>query len=143
MAQVMKGVRVLEVAQFVFVPSAAAILADWGADVIKVEHPQRGDAQRGMVKIGGVEFDPQVNPMMEHSNRGKRSIGIDVSTREGQALIYELAQSCDVFLTNYLPSVRQKLNIDVEHIREANPAIIYARGSAFGDKGPERERGGF
>jgi crotonobetainyl-CoA:carnitine CoA-transferase CaiB-like acyl-CoA transferase len=143
MAQVMKGVRVLEVAQFVFVPSAAAILADWGADVIKVEHPQRGDAQRGMVKIGGVEFDPQVNPMMEHSNRGKRSIGIDISTREGQALIYELAQSCDVFLTNYLPSVRQKLNIDVEHIREANPAIIYARGSAFGDKGPERERGGF
>ena len=143
MAHVMKGVRVLEVAQFVFVPSAGAILADWGADVIKVEHPQRGDAQRGMVRIGGVEFDPQVNPMMEHSNRGKRSIGIDVSTREGQALIYELTQSCDVFLTNYLPSVRQKLNIDVEHIREANPAIIYARGSAFGDKGPDRERGGF
>lgn len=143
MPQVMKGVRVLELAQFVFVPSASAILADWGADVIKVEHPVRGDAQRGLVTIGGVQFDPQVNPMMEHPNRGKRSVGIDVASEEGQALIYELARSCDVFLTNYLPSVRQKLRIDVEHIREANPSIIYARGSAFGDKGPDRNRGGY
>ena len=143
MPQVMKGIRVLELAQFVFVPSASAILADWGADVIKVEHPVRGDAQRGLVTIGGVRFDPQVNPMMEHPNRGKRSVGIDVASEEGQALIYELARSCDVFLTNYLPSVRQKLRIDVEHIRAANPAIIYARGSAFGDKGPDRNRGGY
>lgn len=143
MPQVMKGVRVLEVAQFVFVPSAGAILADWGADVIKVEHPRRGDAQRGMVTIGGVRFDPQVNPMMEHPNRGKRSVGIDVASAEGQALIYELAGTCDVFLTNYLPAVRQKLRIDVEHIRAANPAIIYARGSAYGDKGPDRNRGGY
>jgi crotonobetainyl-CoA:carnitine CoA-transferase CaiB-like acyl-CoA transferase len=139
----MKGVRVLEVAQFVFVPAAGAILADWGAEVIKVEHPLRGDAQRGMFTIGGVRFDPQVNPMMEHPNRGKRSIGIDVSQPEGQALIYELAKQADVFLTNYLPDARQKLQIDVEHLRAANPAIIYARGSAFGDKGPDRNRGGF
>ncbi len=143
MAQVMKGVRVLEVAQFVFVPSAGAILADWGADVIKVEHPVRGDAQRGMFTIGGVRFDPQVNPMMEHPNRGKRSIGIDISQAEGQQLIYELAKEADVFLTNYLPDARQKLKIDLEHIRTANPNIIYARGSAYGDKGPDRNRGGF
>lgn len=143
MPQVMKGVRVLEVAQFVFVPSATALLADWGADVIKVEPTGRGDAQRGMFRIGGVTFDPQVNPMLEHPNRGKRSIGIDVSHPDGQRLIYELAKTCDVFVTNYLPSARQKLKIDVEHIRAANPAIIYARGSAFGDKGPDRDRGGF
>ena len=143
MTQVMKGVRVLEVAQFVFVPSCGAILADWGADVIKVEHPVRGDAQRGMFTIGGVRFDPQVNPMMEHPNRGKRSIGIDVSQEAGQQLIYELARDCDVFLTNYLPDARQKLKIDLEHIRAANPNIIYARGSAYGDKGPDRNRGGF
>ena len=143
MTKVMKGVRVLEVAQFVFVPSAGAILADWGADVIKVEHPVRGDAQRGMFTIGGVRFDPQVNPMMEHPNRGKRSIGIDISQPEGQQLIYELAKEADVFLTNYLPDARQKLKIDLEHIRAANPDIIYARGSAYGDKGPDRNRGGF
>lgn len=143
MPDVMKGVRVLEVAQFVFVPATGAILADWGADVVKVEHPGRGDAQRGMVTIGGVRFDPDVNPMMEHANRGKRSIGIDASTQEGQAIIHELAKTADVFLTNYLPSARTKLKIDVEHIRAVNPDIIYARGSAYGDKGPERDRGGF
>ncbi|HEX7852168.1 MAG TPA: CaiB/BaiF CoA-transferase family protein [Sphingobium sp.] len=143
MTQIMKGVRVLEVAQFLFVPTCGAILADWGADVIKVEHPVRGDTQRGFVTIGGMKFDPMVNPMIEHPNRGKRSVGIDVSTPEGQELIYELAKTADVFLTNYLPAARQKLNIDVEHIRTANPDIIYARGSAYGDKGPERERGGF
>jgi crotonobetainyl-CoA:carnitine CoA-transferase CaiB-like acyl-CoA transferase len=143
MTQIMKGIRVLEVAQFLFVPTCGAILSDWGADVIKVEHPVRGDTQRGFVTIGGMKFDPTVNPMIEHPNRGKRSVGIDVSTAEGQELIYELAKTADIFLTNYLPEARQKLNIDVEHIRAANPNIIYARGSAYGDKGPERERGGF
>ena len=143
MTQVMKGVKVLEVAQFVFVPCAGAILAEWGADVIKVEHPVRGDAQRGMRTIAGMHFDPVANPMIQHPNRGKRSIGIDVSTPEGQELIYELAKDADVFLTNYLPAARQKLKIDVEHIRAVNPKIIYARGSAYGDKGPDRNRGGF
>ncbi len=143
MKQVMKGVRVLEVAQFVFVPAAGAVLAEWGADVVKVEHPLRGDTQRGMLSIAGAKLDPVVNPMIEHPNRGKRSIGIDVTTPEGQALIYELAKSADVFLTNYLPSARQKLKIDVEHIRAANPDIIYARGTGYGDKGPERDRGSF
>ncbi|MDE8653463.1 CaiB/BaiF CoA transferase family protein [Novosphingobium album (ex Liu et al. 2023)] len=143
MKRVMQGVRVLEVAQYVFVPATGAVLADWGADVIKVEHPLRGDAQRGMRSIGGVQLDPVVNPMIEQPNRGKRSIGIDVSHPEGRDLVYELAREADVFLTNYLPGVRRKLGIDVEQIRAANPDIIYARGSGFGDKGPDRDRGGF
>ncbi len=141
--QVMQGVRILEVAQFTFVPVASAILADWGADVIKIEHPTRGDTQRGFINLNGMKIDPDRNPMMGHPNRGKRSVGIDVSKPEGQQLIYELARQCDIFLTNYLPDQRQKLKIDVEHIRAANPDIIYARGSALGDKGPERLKGGF
>jgi crotonobetainyl-CoA:carnitine CoA-transferase CaiB-like acyl-CoA transferase len=80
---------------------------------------------------------------MEHPNRGKRSVGIDISKAEGQQLIYEIAATSDVFLTNYLPSARGKLKIDLEHLRKANPNIIYARGSAYGDKGPERDAGGF
>ena len=143
MTQVMKGVRVLEVAQFTFVPAAGAVLADWGADVIKIEHPVRGDTQRGFINSFGKKINPLRNGMIEHPNRGKRSVGVDISTPEGQALIYEIAKTADVFLTNYLPSARRKLKIDVEHIRAANPDIIYARGSAFGDKGPERENGGF
>ena len=143
MVQVMKGVRVLEVAQFTFVPAAGGILADWGADVIKVEHPVRGDTQRGFINMGGVTVERDRNPLIEHPNRGKRSVGIDVSTPEGQELLYEIAKTADVFLTNYLPKVRQKNKFDVEHIRAANPNIIYARGSAYGNKGPEREIGGF
>lgn len=139
----MQGVRVLEVAQFTFVPAAGAILADWGADVIKVEHPVRGDTQRGFINMGGVQLDPDRHPLIEHPNRGKRSVGIDVSTPDGQQVLYEIAKTADVFLTNYLPAQRQKNKFDVEHIRAVNPDIIYARGSAYGDKGSERDTGGF
>ncbi len=143
MTQVMAGVRVLEVAQFTFVPAAGGLLADWGAEVIKIEHPVRGDLQRGFINMGGMKIDPLRNTMMEHANRGKRSVGIDIGTPEGLQLIYEIAKSADVFLTNYLPSARTRLKIDVADIRKINPNIIYARGSAYGDKGPEREVGGF
>jgi crotonobetainyl-CoA:carnitine CoA-transferase CaiB-like acyl-CoA transferase len=143
MTQVMKGIRVLEAAQFTFVPAAGAILADWGADVIKIEHPVRGDTQRGFINLGGMKLDPMRNTLMEHPNRGKRSVGVDISRPEGVQLLYEIAKTSDVFLTNYLPAQRQKLKCDLEHIRAANPKIIYARGSAYGDKGPEREIGGY
>jgi crotonobetainyl-CoA:carnitine CoA-transferase CaiB-like acyl-CoA transferase len=141
--KVMEGVRVLEVAQFTFVPAAGAMLADWGADVIKIEHPLRGDTQRGFLNLGGVQLDPLRHTLIEHPNRGKRSVGVDLSTPEGQEVLYELARNSDVFLTNYLPQVRQKNKFDIEHIRAVNPNIIYARGSALGNKGPEREVGGF
>jgi crotonobetainyl-CoA:carnitine CoA-transferase CaiB-like acyl-CoA transferase len=141
--KVMKGFRVLEVAQFTFVPAAGAILADWGADVIKIEHPVRGDTQRGFLNMGGIQVNPERHPLMEHPNRGKRSVGIDVSTPGGREVLYELARISDVFLTNYMPAQRQKNKFDVEHIRGVNPKIIYARGSAYGDKGAERNVGGY
>ena len=143
MIKVMAGFRVLELAQFTFVPAAGAILADWGADVIKVEHPLRGDTQRGFLNMGGIQVDPDRHPLMEHPNRGKRSVGIDVSTPGGQEVLYELAKTSDVFLTNYMPAQRQKNKFDVEHIRAVNPDIVYARGSAYGDKGAERDTGGY
>lgn len=143
MVKVMEGFRVLEVAQFTFVPAAGAILADWGADVIKVEHPVRGDTQRGFLNMGGIQIDPDRHPLMEHPNRGKRSVGIDVSTPGGQEVLYELAKTSDVFLTNYMPAQREKNRFDVAHIRAANPNIVYARGSAYGDKGTERDVGGY
>ncbi|MEI7715439.1 MAG: CaiB/BaiF CoA-transferase family protein [Mycobacterium sp.] len=139
----MAGFRVLELAQFTFVPAAGAILADWGADVIKVEHPVRGDTQRGFLNMGGIQVDPDRHPLMEHPNRGKRSVGIDVSTPGGQEVLYELAKTSDVFLTNYLPAQRQRNKFDVEHIRAINPNVVYARGTAYGDKGPERDVGGY
>jgi len=143
MHQVMKGVRVLEVAEYTFVPSAGAVLADWGADVIKVEHPTRGDSQRGLLAVGGQTNTGQINFLMEHANRGKRSIGIDIKSPDGRALLYELAKDSDVFLTSFRPDARQRLEIDVEHIRAVNPKIIYARGSAYGVRGPEAVKGGY
>ena len=143
MTEVMQGVRVLEVAQFTFVPAAGAVLAEWGADVIKIEHPVRGDTQRGFINLGGQKIDPLRHTLIEHPNRGKRSVGLDLSKPEGQEVLYEIARTADVFLTNYLPAARQKNKFDVQHIRAVNPRIIYARGSAYGDKGPEREVGGF
>lgn len=143
MTKILDGVRVLEIAQFIFVPTCGALLADWGADVIKIEHPERGDGQRGFIRVSGNLVDHDCDPTFEHANRGKRSVGINIATDEGRETLYELAKSCDVVLTNYLPDARQKLKVDVEHLRAVNPDIIYARGSAFGDKGPDRMRGGY
>ena len=70
--RVLQGVRVLELAQFIFVPAAGVILSEWGADVIKIEHPVRGDAQRGLARVGGVVINADRNPILEHANRGKR-----------------------------------------------------------------------
>jgi len=141
--QPMAGVRVLEVAQFTFTPAAGAVLADWGADVIKVEHAVTGDAQRG-IKIGtGGAAAGNFQPLMDHPNRGKRSIGIALDTDGGRALLDELIAQSDVFLTNFLPGARRKLRLEVDDIRAVNPAIIYARGSAFGPRGPEAEEGGY
>jgi crotonobetainyl-CoA:carnitine CoA-transferase CaiB-like acyl-CoA transferase len=143
MTKVMQGVRVLEVAQFVMGPSTGALLADWGADVIKIEHPVRGDGQRGFLRWSGVAFDPQANPVFQGPNRGKRSIGLDIATPQGRALLDRLAATADVFLTNMLPDARAKLGIEVADLRRANPNIIYARAGAFGEKGPFRERSGY
>ncbi len=144
MATALSGFRVLEVAAWTFVPAAGAVLADWGADVIKVEHPETGDPQRGLVSMGLIPGgDGAVNYIIEQPNRGKRSIGIDISTDGGRDLLYKLAESSDVFLTSFLPAVRQRLKIDVEHIRAVNPGIVYARGSGQGPLGPDREKGGY
>ena len=141
--QPMRGVKVLEVAQFTFTPSAGAVLADWGADVIKVEHAVTGDAQRGLkIGTGGVAAG-SFQPLMEHPNRGKRSIGLALENPEALEVLYSLARECDVMIVNFLPPSRQKLKIDVEHIRAVNPKIIYARGSAVGNHGPERDEGGY
>jgi crotonobetainyl-CoA:carnitine CoA-transferase CaiB-like acyl-CoA transferase len=143
MHEVMKGVRVLEVAQYTFVPSAGAVLADWGAEVLKVEHPTKGDGQRGLLRVGGQDNTGAINFLMEHANRGKRSIGIDIAQDEGRELLYELARSSDVFLTNFLPPALAKLKIDVDDLRAVNPKIIYARGTAHGVRGPESMKGGY
>jgi crotonobetainyl-CoA:carnitine CoA-transferase CaiB-like acyl-CoA transferase len=144
MIAAMEGIRVLEVAEHTFVPAASGILADWGADVIKIEHAVRGDAMRGLASTGVMNLgDNTVHVLNEHANRGKRSLGLDLSTQEGVDILYKLAATADVFLTNKLPHVRTKLAIDVDDIRAHNPDIVYVRGSGFGSKGPDADQGGY
>jgi crotonobetainyl-CoA:carnitine CoA-transferase CaiB-like acyl-CoA transferase len=141
---IMDGVRVLEVAAWTYVPSAGAVLAEWGADVIKIEHPESGDPQRGLVSSGLVPSGPGgVNHMIELPNRGKRSVAIDLRTDEGHDLLMQLAAESDVFLTNFLPPARKALRLEVDDVRAANPRIVYVRGSGQGQRGPEADRGGY
>ena len=137
---VFDGVRVIEFAQFVFVPACGALLADWGADVVKIEHPVTGDGYRGLasqdiltVSAGGV------NQSMEMHNRGKRSIGLDVASDEGRDILLRLVENADVFLTNFLPSALSKFRLDVDDLRAVNPRLIYARGHGFGVRGPDAD----
>lgn len=125
------------------VPGAGVLLSDLGADVIKVEHPTTADPARGLVTGGVTPSVGSVNMMVEQTNRGKRSIGLDMSTPEGREVVYELASRADVFLTSLLPDVRKKLAIDVDDIRAQNPAIIYAKADAVGSDGDEQGKPGF
>jgi crotonobetainyl-CoA:carnitine CoA-transferase CaiB-like acyl-CoA transferase len=142
----MQGVRVLEVAQFTFVPSAGAVLADWGADVIKVEHAERGDAQRGLIKALGQDLisgGSSFAPIMDGPNRGKRSLGLALEKPEAARVLHELIRTSDVFLTNFLPSARARLGIGADSVRAVNPDIIYAAGTGFAHSGPEADKGGY
>src|SRR5579863_6439612 len=139
----MKGVKMVEVAQFTFTPSAGAVLADWGADVIKIEHAVTGDAQRGLrLGTGGVA-EGSFQPLMEHPNRGKRSIGLALETPGGHEVLMDLCRDADIFLTNFLPDARRRLKLEVEDIRKSNPNIIYVRGSGHGQRGPDATKGGY
>jgi crotonobetainyl-CoA:carnitine CoA-transferase CaiB-like acyl-CoA transferase len=143
MTAVMQGVRVLEVAEHTFVPAASALLADWGAEVVKIEHVERGDAMRGLASSGIAIMGTTVHVLLEHSNRGKQSLALDLTTDEGLDILYQLAATADVFLTNKLPPVRKKLKIDVEDVRAHNPNIIYVRGTGQGERGPDADRGSY
>ncbi len=143
MTEILQGVRILEVAEHTFVPAASAVLADLGADVIKIEHVERGDAMRGLASTGMAAIGGGVHALLEHSNRGKRSLGLDLTSPDGLDVLYRAAATADVFLTNKLPSVREKLGIGVEQIRAANPDIIYVRGTGQGERGPDADKGSY
>jgi crotonobetainyl-CoA:carnitine CoA-transferase CaiB-like acyl-CoA transferase len=136
------GIKIVEVAMWAFVPAAAGMLADMGADVIKVE-PPTGDPLRGL-KIGGLETgDHGFVLSWENYNRGKRSITLDLKQPDGVAVLYKLLAEADVFITNLLPAARRQMGIDVPDIQARFPNIIYALGSALGRNGDESEKGGY
>jgi crotonobetainyl-CoA:carnitine CoA-transferase CaiB-like acyl-CoA transferase len=133
------GITVVEVAGYIFVPTAGAVLADLGAEVIKVE-PLTGDpmrqAQRLMADERGLSG---LACLFEGANRGKQSIALDLRQGRARDVLERLVRSADVFATSYLPGVRRRLRVDLDDIRALNPDLIYARGSGWGDRGPMRD----
>jgi crotonobetainyl-CoA:carnitine CoA-transferase CaiB-like acyl-CoA transferase len=142
MTDVLAGVRVLEVAEQGFVPSGAAVLADWGADVVKIERPE-GDALRAVMKQGFVVQTGEFNFLVEQVNRNKRNVCLDLKHPDSRPVLERLVAWADVFITNQLPKVRRKLRIEADDLFAINPRLIYARGHGQGTKGPDAEAGGY
>jgi crotonobetainyl-CoA:carnitine CoA-transferase CaiB-like acyl-CoA transferase len=143
MTEVLAGIRVIEVAIYGMVPTAGAVLAGWGADVVKIEHARTGDPIRGLVSGGIKPGEQGISYLWEIFNRGKRGVGIDIAEPLGHDLLMRLVDGADVFLTNFLEPARVRLGIDVEHILGRNPRIIYGRGTGHGPRGPDAHVGGF
>ncbi len=139
----LEGVKVVELSMYAFVPSSAAVLSDWGADVIKVVPPHTADPMMGNPIARLPDKDVGVQFMWEIMNRGKRCIGLDVSTPDGHQVLLDLVAQADVFVTNLLPGARQRFAVDVDDLHAVNERLIYGRASAHGDKGPERTQGGY
>jgi crotonobetainyl-CoA:carnitine CoA-transferase CaiB-like acyl-CoA transferase len=134
----LEGIRILDLSIALTGPYAATLLADQGADVIKVERPGIGDIGRWVgVSVNGM------SALYVMCNRGKRSIAIDIQTPDGLAIVMELAAGTDVLLQNYRPGVMEKLGLGYEAIREVNPDVVYASLTGFGSEGPYRDRSAY
>jgi crotonobetainyl-CoA:carnitine CoA-transferase CaiB-like acyl-CoA transferase len=134
------GLRVVELAVWVAGPGAGSILADWGADVIKIEPPE-GDPYRTFLNVLGGDLPS--NPVFELDNRGKRAIALDLSSERGLALVHELVAGADVFLSNLRPASLGRLGLGPEQVRAQHPALVYALITGYGLEGPDAEKGAY
>lgn len=140
--QAFDGVRVVEVAQWVFVPVAGALLADWGAEVVHIE-PIEGDPYRGLATQGIGAESNGVNLSLALANRGKRSLALDIRHEQGIAVLHKLLESADVFLTNMRPGALRRAGLDADELTKRYPGLIYARGHGYGAKGPDADQAGY
>lgn len=136
----LQGLKVVDFTAYIAGPGAACILADWGADVIKVERPE-GDAMRHI--FGDLKTDLGANPTFDLDNRGKRGIVLDISKPDGREALARLAAQADVFLTNVRPASLKRAGLDDETLRKANPRLVYAVITGYGLEGPEAHKPGF
>lgn len=134
------GIKVIEHATYMAAPGAGGILSDWGAEVIKIE-PPKGDPIRNFFSTIGTDF--QDNPVFDFDNRGKKSIVLDTSTPEGQAVLRDLASDADVFLTNVRPGGLQRAELDFANLIKINPKLVYCTLTGYGLEGPDADKPGF
>jgi crotonobetainyl-CoA:carnitine CoA-transferase CaiB-like acyl-CoA transferase len=136
------GVRVVELAQWVFVPVAGALLADWGADVVRVERLE-GDPYRGLATQGIGTDRGGMNLSVALANRGKRSVTVDLRTDDGKVILDQLLTSADVLLTSLRPGALGRLGLDADAVRSRYPQLVYARGNGYGPRGPDADAAGY
>jgi crotonobetainyl-CoA:carnitine CoA-transferase CaiB-like acyl-CoA transferase len=141
-AGALQGIRVVEMGIWVAGPAAAAVLGDWGAEVIKVENPAGGDPVRALMALG-IAVELPVNPSLELDNRNKRSVTINVQNPEGSAVVRRLLRDADVFVTNLRAGALARAGLSYDAVRPANPRLIYAGLSGYGTRGPEKDRAAF
>jgi formyl-CoA transferase len=139
---IFEGLKVLDCASFIAAPAAATVLSDFGADVIKIEPPGAGDPYRNLPNLPGYPHSEHNFAWMLEA-RNKKSLALDLSKPEGQAVLHRLAAQADVFITNYPPQVRERLGITHAHLAPHNERLIYASFTGYGEKGEEANKPGF
>ena len=145
MTKGLEGIRVIEVGGAFAMPLAGMLMGSWGADVIHVEPPKRGDLQRHLLASGmaGWAKPHEVNYIWEHVDRNKKSLTVNLGSPEGQEIIHSLVEKADVFLNNLRPYEMEKFNLTYDSLSERNNQIIYANLTGYGSKGPEKNVGGY
>jgi len=138
----LEGIKVVELGTHVAIPIAARMMADWGAEVIKIEPPS-GEAYRTIGRIWSVPYDSDFNLLYNAMNTNKKSLCLDLKTAEGKKVMMKLLSEADVFLTNTRTLSLKKLGLDYEDIKDAFPRLINAYFTGYGENGPDKDRPGF
>jgi len=138
----LSDLRVVELTTYIAAPMCGRLLADWGADVIKVES-LTGDVWRYASPLMNVPLNEQENPIFDVANTNKKCITLDLKSEEGMRIFYSLLENADIFLTNNRPQALKKMGIDYESVKARFPRLIYAAITGFGEAGPDRDLPGF
>ncbi|MFT3816097.1 MAG: CoA transferase [Rubrivivax sp.] len=142
MGKLFEGLKVIDCGSFIAAPTAATLLGDFGADVIKIEPPGAGDPCRALPHLPGMPKSPHAYGWLL-DNRGKRGLALDLAKPDGQAVLHRLVARADVFVTNYPLAVRRKLALDHERLAALNERLIYASFTGYGETGAEAAKPGF
>lgn len=141
MAGALEGIRVVEIGVWVAGPATGGLLADWGAEVVKIE-PPTGDPMRGLF-LSAAGVDVPINPPFELDNRGKRSISLNLDDEKGYDIAVELIRRADVFFSNLRPGALAKMRLDYDRLKEINDRLVYCSISGYGPVGPDRDRAAY
>lgn len=142
MAGPLEGIKVVELGFWIAGPATGGILADWGAEVVKIEPPVGGDPMRG-VFVAAVGLDMPLNPPFELDNRGKRSIALDLKQEEAREIARKLCDRADVFLSNLRPGALERMGLDYATLSARNEKLVYCSVTGYGVQGPERDRAAY